>query len=159
MTTETSVISAVADPVNWSKFDESCTKMKKIGLREEGARPTFLLLATKLGQGNIFRSVCQEFCPRGAMHGGGHAWKGGMRDRWGARMVGGMHGSGACMAGGIHGGGGMHGRGACVTGGGTCMAGGMRSRGRAWHTVNERTIRILLECILVLCRSALLYFL
>ena len=25
--------------------------------------------ATKLGQGNIFRSVCQEFCP----HGGG-AW-------------------------------------------------------------------------------------
>ena len=25
--------------------------------------------ATKLGQGNIFRSVCQEFCPRGG--GGG----------------------------------------------------------------------------------------
>ena len=25
----------------------------------------FLSPATKLGQGNIFRSVCQEFCPRG----------------------------------------------------------------------------------------------
>ena len=33
--------------------------------------------ATKLGQGNIFRSVCQQFCPgRGGMRGclGGHAW-------------------------------------------------------------------------------------
>ena len=29
----------------------------------------FLPPATKLGQGNIFRSVCQQFCP-----GGGHAW-------------------------------------------------------------------------------------
>ena len=41
----------------------------------------FMLLlppATKLGQGNIFRSVCQEFCP------------------WG----GGMCGEGVCMAGG-----------------------------------------------------------
>ena len=25
--------------------------------------------ATKLGQGNIFRSMCQEFCPQG-----GHVW-------------------------------------------------------------------------------------
>ena len=25
----------------------------------------YLAAATKLGQGNIFRSVCQEFCPRG----------------------------------------------------------------------------------------------
>ena len=31
-----------------------------------GAKFTHLLLAaTKLGQGNIFTSVCQEFCPRG----------------------------------------------------------------------------------------------
>ena len=79
-------------PVNWSKFDENCTKMKKIGLRGEGARPTFLLPATKLGQGNIFRSVCQGFCPQGGHAWWGHAWQGGMRDRWGARMV------GACMA-------------------------------------------------------------
>ena len=56
----------------------------------------FLPPATKLGQGNIFRSVCQ----------GGHAWQG-----------------------------------ACVAGG-----------GRAWQIlqdmVNERAVRILLECIL-----------
>ena len=53
-----------------------------------------------LGQGNIFRSVCQEFCPRGAcvvaggMHGcRGHAWL------WGACVV-----VGACVvAGGMHG--------------------------------------------------------
>ena len=51
--------------------------------------------------------------------------------------------------------GGMHGSGACVAGGhawwGGCMAGG--GGGRAWQilrdTVNERTVRILLECILV----------
>ena len=47
---------------------------------------TFLPPATKLGQGNIFRSVCQQFCPQGGrawfflgvgdMHGffGGRAW-------------------------------------------------------------------------------------
>ena len=39
--------------------------------------------ATKLGQGNIFRSVCQEFCPWGGMRGRGC-----------------VHGRGACMAGG-----------------------------------------------------------
>ena len=51
------------------------------------------------------------------------------------------------------------GRGVC--GGGVCVAGGVHGRGRAWHacppadttrygdTVNERAIRILLECILV----------
>ena len=50
-----------------------------------------------LGQGNIFRSVCQEFCPqgtmhgRGGMHGGGHVWQRG------------VHGSRVCMAGGMHG--------------------------------------------------------
>ena len=45
----------------------------------------FLLLSptTKLGQGNNFRSVCQEFYPQG-----GHVWQGGMRGR------------GACVAGG-----------------------------------------------------------
>ena len=29
--------------------------------------------ATKLGQGNIFRSMCQEFCPQGGGGGGGGA--------------------------------------------------------------------------------------
>ena len=88
--------------------------------------------ATKLGQGNIFRSVCQEFCPQGG------AWQGGMRGR-----------------GGIH-----RGRAWCMHGG--CMAGGMAG-GCAWQilrdTVNERTVRILLECILVTskCLKAKMY--
>ena len=102
--------------------------------------------ATKLGEGNIFRSVCQEFCP------GGCAWQRGRVWQWG------VHGRGACMAGGMCGGGhawqgvsmagghawqeGVHGRGTCVAGG--C----------AWQilqdTVNEWAVRILLECILVI---------
>ena len=82
--------------------------------------------ATKLGQGYIFRSVCQEFCPQG---GGGMCGKGGMCGRR------------ACMAGdtcvvGV-----------CVWQG--CVCGG----GHAWQIlrdmVNERAVRILLECILV----------
>ena len=37
-----------------------------------------------LGQGNIFRSVCQEFCPQGGMHDcGGHAWLGEHAWLWG----------------------------------------------------------------------------
>ena len=73
----------------------------------------------------------------GGMHSRGHAWQGDMHSRghvwWGACMAGGMCG-GACMAGGVHG------------------------MGHLWHghtppilrdTVNERVVRILLECILV----------
>ena len=60
----------------------------------------YLSPATKLGQGNIFRSVCQEFYPQG----GGHAWQGGRV--W----QGGMHGRGACVAGGCAW------QGACVVG-------------------------------------------
>ena len=57
--------------------------------------------AMKLRKGNIFTSMCQEFCPQWGMHGrGGHAWQGGMYE-------------------GVHGG--MHGR-VCVAGG-TCMPG------------------------------------
>ena len=49
----------------------------------------YLPPVTKLGQGNIFRSACQEFCPqgggawqgsmcgKGGMCGRGHAWRGG----------------------------------------------------------------------------------
>ena len=60
---------------------------------------TFITLslppATKLGQGNIFRSVCQEFCPWGGMHmlQGVFAW------HW-ACMAGGVCMVGVCMAGG-----------------------------------------------------------
>ena len=57
-------------------------------------------------------------------------------------MVGGMHGRGACMAGGHAWQGGMHGR-------GRAWQGCVRGRGVAWHMVNERAVRILLECILV----------
>ena len=48
---------------------------------------------------------------------------------------------GACMAGG------RVWQGACMTGEGRCVVGGMR--GIRWDTVNERAVRILLECILV----------
>ena len=48
---------------------------------------SLLPLTTKFGQGNIFRSVCQEFCPRGR----------------GACMAEGVHGRGACLAGSVHG--------------------------------------------------------
>ena len=39
----------------------------------------------KLRQGNIFTSVCQEFCPLG---GGGRVWQGGMHGRGWADMHG-----------------------------------------------------------------------
>ena len=77
--------------------------------------------------------VWQGACMAGGMHGGGHAWQG-------ACEGGGHVKQGACMAGG-HAWQGVHGRGACMVG------------GRAWQIlrdmVNERAVRILLECILV----------
>ena len=104
------------------------------------------------------RLAWQGACVAGACMAGGHAWweacggcvaggcVAGGHARWGTCVVGGMHGGGvhgrACMAGG-HAWwghvwqGDVHGRGACVV----------------WQiprdTVNERTVRILLECILV----------
>ena len=107
----------------------------------------FIMPATKLGQGNIFRSVCQEFCPQG--------------EGQGVCMAGGVHGWGACVAGGKAG---EHGR-------GCAWQGGMHDRGHALqgacvvgpcvpctppcqmlqlqHTVNERAVCILLGCIVV----------
>ena len=62
-----------------------------------------------LQKGNVFTSMCEEFCPGGGVHGkggvhsGGHVWQGGMCGRghvWqGACMAGGMHGRWACMTG------------------------------------------------------------
>ena len=97
----------------------------------------YLPPVTKLGQGNICRNVCEEFClgGGGVGGGGGHAWQGhvcGRGHAWqGACMAG-----GACMA-----------EGACVAGvcvwqRGACVVGDVR----AW-----RAVRILLECILVIC--------
>ena len=83
--------------------------------------------ATKLGQSNIFRSVCQEFCPQG-----GHAWRG-VGGVQGRRV---MCGRGACIAGGMCGRGLW--QGACMVGGcawwGACMAGGVcMAGGHAWQ--------------------------
>ena len=95
----------------------------------------------------------------GGMHGcRGCAWlQGGMHGCWGACMVGGcawLWGCvwlpGACVVG----------EACVVAGGGACMVGGcVVAGGHAWllggvrrirrDTVNERAIRILLECILV----------
>ena len=80
---------------------------------------------------------------QGGMHGGGMCDRGGMHGRRHTWQVGGMHNRGHAWQGG------MHGRG-CMAGGhvwqGACMAGGC---GRGSDTVNERPVRILLECILV----------
>ena len=108
----------------------------------------------------------------------GHVWHGGMHEWWGVCMAGGMHcgeggmhgrggvHGGACVAGGACMAGGIHGEGVCVAGvlcgRGHAWQGGMHGRGCAWQgghaplpqqilrdTVNERVVRILLECILV----------
>ena len=105
---------------------------------------------------------------RGGMHGcrrvcmvaGGHAWLlggrvwllgacmvvGGMRGCEGhAWLPGGMHGCrGVCMVAG-----GMHGCRGDVHGWGVCMVARGRMRRIRRDTVNERAVRILLECILV----------
>ena len=62
--------------------------------------------AMKLGQGNIFRTKCQEFCPQGGCAWWGHEWQGAWQG--GCAWQGGVHGRGACL------GGGMHGRGVCM---------------------------------------------
>ena len=87
--------------------------------------------------------IFSEACVKNSVHGGGDAWQGGMHDRGHAWQQTGMHGKG-----------GMCGRGhAWQQGehawqrGGACVAGG-----HEWQilrdTVNERVLRILLDCIL-----------
>ena len=132
--------------------------------------------ATKLGQGYVFTRVCDSVhrgacvVARGGMCGclgvcvvAGGAWLPGGVHGWG-----GVHGSqGVCM---VAGEGSVHGclrghvwllRGMCGCGGHAWLPGGMRGflggmcgcwegcvcRIR-WDTVNERAVRILLECIL-----------
>ena len=67
--------------------------------------------ATKLGQGNIYRSVCQEFCPQGGGVHGRVAWGGG---GWGHAWWGGVHGRGHAWQ-------------------GHAWQGDMCDRGRAWQ--------------------------
>ena len=108
----------------------------------------------------------------GGLHGRGHVWwgacmGGGVHGRGAMHGRGNMHGRGACVAGGCAWQGGMHGRGdmRCrgrrVWQGEACMEGGHAWQGCVcdggacvpWQipldTVNERAVRILLECILV----------
>ena len=73
----------------------------------------FLPPATKLRQGNIFTSMCQEFCLQWGVCCRGMCMAG-------ACIVGGMHGRGACMVG------------ACVAGGAVWQGGGLCGRGCAW---------------------------
>ena len=95
------------------------------------------------GRGDMHgRGLCvaDGVCIAGGIHGGGHVWQG-------VCMAGGMHGGGVCMAGG------MHGRSVCMVG--ACMTGegGVHGKGggHAWQERQplQRTVRILLECILV----------
>ena len=106
----------------------------------------FYRTQTKFAKVIFYRclSVHRGACMAGGMHGRGRAWQGG-HAWWGACMTGGMHGRGACMVGECVAGG-MHDRGACMVG---SMHG---SGGVCGDMVNERAVRILLECILVLVR-------
>ena len=65
-------------------------------------RKQFLSPATKLRQGNIFTSVCQEFCGGGSVVGGGACMAG--TGTGGACMAGGhVWQRGVCMVGGMYG--------------------------------------------------------
>ena len=58
----------------------------------------------KLGKGNIFRSVCQEFCLQGgACMAGEHEWQGACMEGGRACVAGGHALQGACVVGGMHG--------------------------------------------------------
>ena len=90
--------------------------------------------------------------------GGGHAWLPGgacVVARWGIR---GCHGGHVWLPGGVYGCGGGWLWGACMAAGG--MRGGRGGvHGIRRDTINERAVRILLECILVrLCNNMMIYF-
>ena len=104
-----------------SIISQCCNKVHRVPLiksKEKETEDCSLPPATKLGQGNIFRSVCQQFCPRGGMCGcsGGGGVRGFI---WGNAWFysGGVHGfirgaymvlfGGACMV--LFSRGGMHG--------------------------------------------------
>ena len=119
--------------------------------RHGGILFCLLTPANEVCEGYVFTGVCLSTGGGGGVCSGGHAWQGGIHGR-------GVCGRGVCMAGGMH-----CGKGVYVCGRGACMAGGgMHGRGcmhatpppppdtmRYGDTVNERAVRILLECILV----------
>ena len=112
---------------------------RKYGGRAGGMHPTgtlcccFLFTARKrsLGQGNIFTSVCQEFCSQG-----GGAWSRGI-------CPGGVCSGGCLVLGGL------------CSGGGCLVLGGLLPGECLLETPQRRlllrAVRILLECILVGC--------
>ena len=106
------------DVMSWLLFSDGLFKLSE---NKHEREDNFLPPSTKLRQGNVFTSVCQEFCPQG-----------------GEACVAG----GACMAGqGLAWQGVGHGRVACMAGGG----GGCGRR----NGLLQRAVRILLECMLV----------
>ena len=134
------------------KFPKNCMKLKEFGPRGGGARPKFYYVdpplkitfkikirtiftirKRSLGQGNIFTPVCHSVHGEGRrawLLWGGHAWL--LRgDAWLLRGGGGMRG---CSQWG------------CVHG---CLGGHAWDTMTHGDTVNERAVRILLECILV----------
>ena len=78
---------------------------------------------------SVSHSVHGGACMAGGMCGRGHVWQGAC-----VAGDGGVHGRGACMAGGHAWQGGMHGRGASVAGG-HLWQGGICGRGCAWQGV------------------------
>ena len=98
----------------------------------------------------MFLHVSVILSTGGGMHGGG-VHGGGMCAWQGACMAGGMHVWQGCAWRGN-----VHGRGHAWRGG--CVAGGCVPWQILWDTVNERAVRILLECILVVaCQNTTFY--
>ena len=117
------VISSI-NSTEFRKYSPPCVPDSFCAPSEMGIVPEpFNISGMKLRQGNIFTPVSQSFCSQrgGGVDGGGHVWQGGMHG--GAHAwQGGMCDRGCAWREGIRGrGGGMHGRGACVAG------------GHAWH--------------------------
>ena len=100
-------------------------------------------------EGYVFTPVCHSVhsgraCIAGGVRGRGHAWRG--MCMAGACMTRG-HAWRGCMWQGD-----MHGRGVCMVGDGVCMLCGTHAPPPRYYeiqSVNARTVRILLECILV----------
>ena len=117
---------------------------------------TYLPAATKLGQGNIFRSVYQEFCPQGwsPIFQGWWWWSG---PRGGFSKFSGVSpilGGFSTFSGGVvvwsPGVLQIFGRSPIILGvGGLQFWGGVSKFSNFPNTFNERPVRILLECILV----------
>ena len=106
------------------------------------------------GGGHVWWGAYVAMC----VCGGGHVWWGGPCVAGGHVWQGGMHGRGyvcgrgACMAGEACMAGGMHGRGACMVGGHVWQTGVCVPHAPCQilqDMVNERAVRILLECIAV----------